>query len=324
MISIIIPAYNAEKTILDTLQSVVNQKPDFDFEIFVMDNCSEDRTVEIAEKFLSNYNYKFKVIKNPKNLGLAGSIDAGISESNPKYIYVMILHSDIVLIDNNWLNKLIPYFKDDIACVTSPVILPEKVYADFGFWEKALFSWEVGDEYNNSVITLNYSDGKNDIFRKDVYLRFGGFDRNTYKNSCEDVDLSKRLQKAGYKIISVPSPVHHLHSSQSTGLSTILFWKNPILSEGQGVLFRKYRFIGNWNNQVFKTIAIVLLFVPSLIVRMIAIAYIAAIVLGSTFSAYRRIKDLKVLVLLPPVKMLDYLLNVLYFWRGFITKKQSK
>ncbi|VVB85591.1 Glycosyltransferase AglE [uncultured archaeon] len=324
MLSIIIPAYNAENTILNTLKSVVSQKTGFEFEIIVMDNGSKDSTVEVTESFLSNYLSHFKVIKNPKNLGLAGSINAGVKESDPKNNFVMILHSDIVLTDNKWLDKLIPYLKDDVACVTSPVLLPENVYADFGFWEKALFSWEVGDEYNHSVTTLNYSDGKNDIFRKDIYLRFGGYDGITYKDSCEDVDLSKRLQKAGYKIISVPSPVSHLHSSQSTGLYTILFWKNPILSEGQGVLYRKYQFIGGWNNQIFKTLAILMLFIPFFVARVIAFVYIATIIFGGTYLAFKKINKFKVFILLPPVKLLDYILNLLYFWRGFITGKQRK
>lgn len=339
MLSIIIPAYNAEKTILNTLQSVVNQKTNFGFEILVMDNCSEDKTAEVAEKFLSNFktpytpylntgiitgNISSKVIKNPGNLGLAGSINAGLKKSNPENNFVLILHSDIVLTDNEWLEKLIPYLKNDVACVTSPVLLPKDVFDDFGFWEKALFSWEVGEEYENSVVALDYSDCKNAIFRRDILLKLGGFDGNTYRVSCEDVDLSRRLQKAGYKILSVPVPVYHLHSSQSTGLSTIIFWKNSILSEGQGALFRKYRFIGGWNNPILKTLAILLLFMPLTTMRLIGAAYIAAIISGSTYLAFKKIKKFRVLLLLPPVKLVDYIVNVYYFWKGFIAGKQRK
>lgn len=323
MLSVIIPAYNAENYIINTLQGVVNQKTDFDIEILVMDNCSEDNTVEVAERFLdSNSGVDFKVIKNSQNLGLAGSINAGVKLSNPKNNLVMILHSDIVIPDNEWIKKLVPYLKDDVACVTSPVLLSKTIYNNFGFWEKALFSWEFEEEYDNSIISLNYSDGKNDIFRKDIYLKFNGYDGNTYRNSCEDVDLSIRLQNAGYRLISVPMPVYHQHSSQSTGLSTILFWKNSILSEGQGVLFRKYRFIGRWNNQLFKTLAILLLFVPD--IRLMGIAYIAMIIFGSTFISMKKMNEIKVLVMMPPVKLVDYILNVYYFWKGFLTGKQRR
>ncbi len=313
-ISVLIPTYNGAKTISKALDSIFDQKYEGNIEVIVVDDNSKDDTLEIVKK------YPVTVIANKVNMGLARSVNAGVRKA--KNDVICIIHEDIILTDNEWFKKLIPYLNNNNACVTSPVLLPEEIYATFGFWEKALFSWEVGNEYNRSVTVLNYSDGKNDIFRKDIFLKFGGFDGETYRVACEDVDLSKRLQKEGYEILSIPVPVFHLHSSHATGLSTIIFSKNPRLSEGQGVLFRKYGFIGGWNNQVFKTFAIVLLFFPSLMVRVIGIAYIAAIVLGSTFSTFKRTKEPKVLILLPPVKIIDYLLNILYFWKGFITQKQ--
>lgn len=315
-ISILIPTYNGAKTIGKALESIFYQKYDGNIEVIVVDDHSKDNTLEIVKK------YPVTIISNKTNMGLARSVNAGVLKA--KNDVICIIHEDIILTDKEWLRKLVPYLEGSTACVTSPVLLPEEIYATFGFWEKALFSWEVGNEYNKSITPLNYSDGKNDIFRKDVFIKFGGFDGETYRVACEDVDLSKRMQKAGYRILSVPVPVYHLHSSHATGLSTILFRKNPRLSEGQGVLFRKYRFIGSWNNQIFKTIAIALLFVPSMIMRTIGLAYIAMIVLGSTYSAFRRTKEPKVLVLLPSIKVLDYILNVWYFWKGFITNKQRK
>jgi len=313
-ISVIIPTYNGAKTIEKVLTSIFNQKYDGDMEVIVVNDNSQDNTLEILKQ------YPVNIIDHEVNQGLAQSVLDGVKKS--KYDVICIIHEDCVLADNEWFKKLIPYLKDDVACVTSPVSLPKEIYERFGFWEKALFTWEVGDTFNNSVTELNYSDGKNDIFKKDVFLKFGGFDASTYRVACEDVDLGKRLQKKGYKILSVPVPAYHIHSSHATGLYNILFKKNPRLSEGQGVLFRKYGFIGSWNNQVIKTIAIILLFVPISMVRLIGLVYIAVVIFGNAYSAFKKMKDPKVLVLLPPVKLVDYLLNVFYFWKGFITKKQ--
>lgn len=315
-ISVLIPTYNGAKTIGKTLESILGQKYDGNIEIIVIDDHSKDNTPEIAKK------YPVNIVVNEMNMGLARSVNAGVGKA--KNAIICIVHEDIILADNEWFRKLIPHLNGNTACVTSPVLLPEEIYATFGFWEKALFSWEVSDKYDRSVTSLDYSDGKNDIFRKDIFLRFGGFDGETYRVACEDVDLSKRLQRAGYKILSVPVPVYHLHSSHATGLSTILFSKNPRLSEGQGVLFRKFGFIGGWNNQIFKTAALILLLVPVFFVRLIGVAYIAAVVFGSTYSAFRKINKPEVFVLVPPVKLMDYLLNVLYFWKGFIMKRQRK
>lgn len=316
-ISVIIPTYNGAKTIEKVLESIFNQKYDGNIEVIVVNDHSMDNTLEVVKQ------YDVTVVDNEVNIGLAKSVNKGVKKA--KYDIACIIHEDLILIDKEWFKKLVPYLmEDDVAIVTSPVILPKDVYDNFGFWEKALFSWEVGDTPDNSVTTLNYSDGKNDIFKKDIFLRFGGFDGDTYRVACEDVDLSKRLQKTGYTILSVPDLVYHMHSSHATGLSTILLKKNPQLSEGQGILFRKHRFIGGWNNQIVKTIALLLLFMPSIIVRLIGIAYIAAIIFGNAFSAFKRMKEPKVLVLLPPVKLTDYFLNVYYFWKGFITGRQRK
>ena len=57
-VSIYIPAYNAEKTIKDCINSVINQSKKFD-EIIVIDDNSEDTTVKILKEF-SNIN----VIRN--------------------------------------------------------------------------------------------------------------------------------------------------------------------------------------------------------------------------------------------------------------------
>jgi glycosyltransferase involved in cell wall biosynthesis len=65
-ISVVIPTYNAEKFIRRTLDSVFNQEglhKLFELEVFVCDDCSTDKTIEICKQ------YNVKVIKNDKNTG---------------------------------------------------------------------------------------------------------------------------------------------------------------------------------------------------------------------------------------------------------------
>lgn len=316
-ISVLIPTYNGEGTIHKTIEPILSQEYEGELEIIVVNDCSTDSTLKVAQQ------YPVEIINNEKNLGLACSVNRGVKASKNKI--VCVIHEDIVLIDKEWFKKLVPYLmsNEDVAIVTSPVVLPKSVYDTFGFWEKALFSWEVNDAFVDTVTDLDYSDGKNDIFKKELFLNFGGFDGDTYRVACEDVDLSKRLQKAGYRILSVPVPVSHIHSSHARGLPTILFKKNPRLSEGQGVLFREHGFIGGWNNVIFKTAAIVCLFIPSNIIRILGLLYIASIIFGCTYISFKQMRDWKVVILLPPVKLVDYILNVICFWKGFITKKQT-
>lgn len=98
-ISVIIPTYNSEKYIEKCLQSVIEQTLE-KIEVIVVDNVSNDRTVELAESLLSRSNRTYKIISNPK-LGVSYSRNIGLSMANGKYVY--FLDSDDYLTNNEGL-----------------------------------------------------------------------------------------------------------------------------------------------------------------------------------------------------------------------------
>lgn len=81
LVSIIVPAYNAEKTIEKCLDSLLNQTLK-EIEIIVVNDCSSDNTLKILKK----YKNKIKLIDNKKNLGPAGSRNKGLDIATGKYI----------------------------------------------------------------------------------------------------------------------------------------------------------------------------------------------------------------------------------------------
>lgn len=81
LVSVIIPAYNAEKTIKKCLDSVLNQTLK-NIEIIVINDCSKDNTLKILKK----YKDKIKLIDNKKNLGPAGSRNKGLDIATGEYI----------------------------------------------------------------------------------------------------------------------------------------------------------------------------------------------------------------------------------------------
>lgn len=81
LVSIIVPAYNAEKTIEKCLDSLLNQTLK-EIEIIVINDCSSDNTLKILKK----YKNKIKLIDNKKNLGPAGSRNKGLDIATGKYI----------------------------------------------------------------------------------------------------------------------------------------------------------------------------------------------------------------------------------------------
>jgi glycosyltransferase involved in cell wall biosynthesis len=82
MVSVIIPLFNAEKYIKDTLYSVLNQSYQ-DFEILVIDDCGTDRSISIVEQIKDN---RIRIIHNNRNLGIAESRNIGIDQASGEYI----------------------------------------------------------------------------------------------------------------------------------------------------------------------------------------------------------------------------------------------
>ena len=84
MISIIIPCYNCEKTIVRTLKSLEKQSYK-DFEIIAINDGSKDKTLDVLEEYAYNTKIKFKII-NQINLGVSSARNKGIEKSNGEFI----------------------------------------------------------------------------------------------------------------------------------------------------------------------------------------------------------------------------------------------
>lgn len=82
LISIIIPVYNAERFLDETIKNVLEQTYS-NFELILVDDCSTDNGIEIIKKY---NDYRIKLISNTKNSGAAITRNNGIKAANGKYI----------------------------------------------------------------------------------------------------------------------------------------------------------------------------------------------------------------------------------------------
>lgn len=107
--SIIVTNFNYSKYLARCLRSCFNQSLERDlYEVILVDDCSSDDSVEVANSFKSEKN--FHLIKNPKNLGVAGSANKGILKSKAEFI-VRVDADDYV--SNDFLRFLIFYLEDN-------------------------------------------------------------------------------------------------------------------------------------------------------------------------------------------------------------------
>ncbi|WP_214714324.1 glycosyltransferase family 2 protein [Exiguobacterium sp. s151] len=85
LFSVIIPCYNSKESIVKCIDSLTNQTFQ-DFDVIIIDDCSQDDTYNFLEQYLSNVPLNTYLLKNEKNSGPAFSRNKGISVSKSTYI----------------------------------------------------------------------------------------------------------------------------------------------------------------------------------------------------------------------------------------------
>jgi len=111
LVSICVPAYNCEKTIFHTLQSIISQSYT-NIEIIISDNNSTDKTRDVIKKF---HDKRIKVYKCSKNIGYARNINKCIGASKGKY--VCVFHADDIY-DRDIIEKQVEHMeKNDVGAV---------------------------------------------------------------------------------------------------------------------------------------------------------------------------------------------------------------
>jgi glycosyltransferase involved in cell wall biosynthesis len=191
-LSVVIPVYNGEKTIRETIESILSQTFT-DFELLIINDGSIDKTVEIIESFADPRIQIFSY----KNAGLAASRNRGIDRATTDYIA-------FIDADDLWT--------------------PQKLYDQFQALQEhpeaaVAYSWtdyindmgEViypgghptvnGDAYAHLLLVCFLENGSNPLIKKQALLEVEGFDESL--PAAEDWDLYIRLA-ARYPFVGVP------------------------------------------------------------------------------------------------------------------------
>lgn len=84
-VSIIVPAYNSEKTIENCLRNLVNQTLE-DIEIILVNDCSKDKTYDYMLAYEHYFPDKIILVNLPENLGVGGARNVGLSYASGEYI----------------------------------------------------------------------------------------------------------------------------------------------------------------------------------------------------------------------------------------------
>ena len=201
-VTIIIPAYNEEKTIEKTIKSALSlDYPKEKLEIIVVDDGSKDNTYSIAKKFTS---LKFPIVKifTKQNGGKGTALNLGIKNSSGEIIITMDADT---YVKPDALKKMIGYFTDKIVVCVSPSM---GIYKPKNIWEKIQqIEYHMGVFLRKSFASMNaihVTPGAFSAYRKDFFSKHGGFDEN---NLTEDLELALRIQSKDYVIENSPNSV---------------------------------------------------------------------------------------------------------------------
>lgn len=196
--SIIIPSRNEESNILQTLQDLKNQ--DFDqhrFEVIVVNDFSEDRTVQICEDFYSLHqldNFKLVELDEKDKAGKKQAISKGISIAQGDWI---ITTDADCRRGKNWLRAFDSKISNqEFVFVAGPVCFDQEE-SSFEKIQSLEFISLVGigaANISNKMPTM--CNGANMAFKKDVFGEVGGYSGNDQIASGDDSYL---LQKVALK-----------------------------------------------------------------------------------------------------------------------------
>lgn len=98
-VSIIVPVYNVEPYIEGCLKSVGKQQFEGEIECIVVDDCGTDKSIDIARRYVEDYNgsVKFKIVAHEYNRGLSAARNTGVENSSGDYIYFLDSDDELYL-----------------------------------------------------------------------------------------------------------------------------------------------------------------------------------------------------------------------------------
>lgn len=217
-VSIIIVNYNTINLLINSIDSILGKTCDVTYEVIVVDNDSQDNSIPILRERYENIP-NFYIIESGENLGFGRANNKGLEIAKGRNVF--FLNSDTLLL-NNAIRRLSIYldnnpdvgvcggnlFDENMEPVQSfkrvlPSIFTEINNLALGIVYKFWFKPNLYHNFTKRELLVGYITGADMMVRRDVLDKVGYFNPQFFMY-YEETELSYRIHKAGYKIVSIP------------------------------------------------------------------------------------------------------------------------
>ncbi len=252
-LDIITVTWNSEKTIAKQIESVLQAVEGLKYNFFVVDNDSQDKTIEIVKKYP-----QVQLIINDKNLGFGGAHNKIISKLSGQFLLLinpdMKLNADSVkpILDIMKKQKNIGLLsvkltdeKGEFNVNAGPRRFPGLfdqlviLFKLHHIWPKLLNKYLMADFNYNQQQEVDSVRGSFMLLRKEIYKSLGWIFDPRYFIWFEDVDLCREVYRLGYKVVYTPVSTVIDFVGQSFKQRTNL-WKQKNFTKSMFLYFRKW------------------------------------------------------------------------------------
>ncbi len=202
-VSIIVPAYNEEEGIEETLNSLVKlDYPRALLEIIIVNDGSVDATEKKVKEVIAQFPDTTIKLLGQENKGKGAALNKGLAIAHGEYVICMDADSIVPDTQTQALYKMLPYFSSSNIAAVLPCM---KVGQTKNLLQKMQhYEYLVNMFYKELMGRLDcikVTPGPFAMYRKDVLVKIGGFDEVFNRHLTEDLEIALRLQKHNYKIV---------------------------------------------------------------------------------------------------------------------------
>lgn len=238
-ISVLIPAYNSAKTIVEALESIKNQTYQ-NWEIILINDGSQDETETILRRYLGNTKLPLKYTKQTHH-NYFKAIRHGLKYASGEIIFV--LDADKILFNQNVFYRAVstilgekcdgmfvgiramyqrlkdgkfhlvrPYYRNEVSLIKTALGLGTNIYTNYAFWRREIFETSVYENYLINGMPAWYN-AENNLGLRVVNGNFVGLKyRVSKKSSLVNNHLKQNNSKTLFELSTNLRTLHHIVS----------------------------------------------------------------------------------------------------------------